>query len=219
MVRQSLGRRPSWGRRGEGKTRPSRTEVPWTSENRSMRSARGRMSRGTQGLAPSRHSVHTLWRERLCKPADGFSYCNCFPTMPHWLERQGSARFQDLNSTLLKCHGLNRRSLWSVTPGSSQGPLGQPLVCRGTVMCGICGAEGRCRPPGVRVISPNPAFPQHLPRRAQVCRAELREAARPGTWEGHTFDWCQLLVSQNPFLFNGPEWSQGGEAKRKIILA
>lgn len=47
-------------------------------------------------------------------------------------------------------------------------------------MCGVCGAEDRWRPPGVRVISPNPAFPQHLPRRAQVCRAELREAARPG---------------------------------------
>ena len=87
-MRQSLGRRPGWGRRGE-EARPSRTEVPWTSEHRSMRSARGRMSPGTQGLAPSRHSAYRVWRERLCKPADGFSYRNCFPTMPHWLQQAG----------------------------------------------------------------------------------------------------------------------------------
>lgn len=89
MVRQSLGRRPGWERQGEGKARPSRTEVPWTSEHRSLRSARGQMSLSIQGLAPSRHSAHRVWRGRLCKAADGFSHCNWFPTMPHWLEQAG----------------------------------------------------------------------------------------------------------------------------------
>lgn len=168
IVRQSLGRRPGWGRRGEGKARPSRTEVPWTSEHRSMRSARGRMSPATQGLAPSRHSAHRCGVRDCVNQRMDFHIVTAFQPCHTGFSRQGSARFQDLNSTLLTCRGLNRRSPWSVTPGSSQGQPGRPLICQGTVMCGVCGAEGRWRPPRVRV-----SFPQTQPSHS-TCPGGLR---------------------------------------------
>ena len=125
-----------------------------------LRAHRAWLPAGTQS---TRCGVRDCVNRRM-----GFHIVTAFQPCHTGLSRQGSARFQDLNSTLLKCHGLNRRSPWSVTPGSSQGPLGQPLVCRGTVMGGVCGAEGRWRPPGVRVIFPNPAFPQPCPEGSGV---------------------------------------------------
>lgn len=68
--------------------------------------------------------------------------------------------FQDLNSTLLKHRGFNRRSLWPVTPSSSRGLLGRPMVCRGTVVCGVHGAEGRWQAFWYQGHFSNPSLPK-----------------------------------------------------------
>lgn len=76
-----------------------------------------------------------------------------FAFQPHRISvaRGHLARVRDRKSTLWKHCGLDRRSPWPpMTPSASQGLRAVPMVCRETVMCSVCGPEGRGRPPGVR---------------------------------------------------------------------
>lgn len=122
------------------------------------------MSPSIQGLAPSRAlPAHRVCVRDCVNRRWIFTFVTGFQPCHTGLSRQGSARFQDLNSTLLKCRAQQKGSPVVSDSWFFPRTTGLASACWGTVMCGVCGAEDRWRPPGVRVISPNPAFPQHLP--------------------------------------------------------